>query len=286
MGQHFVPQAHLRRFQNADAPGFVWLHDKKREAPCLVPIEKVAQSPDYYGPEIEKRLANEIELPGNRAIETILARKPLTPRGRRDLAVYIATTLKRGPRRRENGKNLYPKVLAETVAEFRVEVESAAGRGAVSPDRAARLLAQADVAHRKFEAEIPSSVISEFKTPWASTEMIDAVDRMAWRIMTISGGRNRFITSDTPAFIFEGFGLKNPQAELCFPLSPRMTVHGSWQGTNGSLGFVKATEPLVAEINRRMASTTVRLAFCHVKALWLVGLLRKTQYRLNAIRWV
>jgi hypothetical protein len=30
MGHHFVPQAHLHRFECPERPGFVWMYDKER----------------------------------------------------------------------------------------------------------------------------------------------------------------------------------------------------------------------------------------------------------------
>jgi len=48
MGQHFVPQAYLRGFQDSSKPGFIWVQSRRETSTRLASIEDVAQSRDFY----------------------------------------------------------------------------------------------------------------------------------------------------------------------------------------------------------------------------------------------
>jgi hypothetical protein len=66
------------------------------------------------------------------------------------------------------------------------------------------------------------------RTPWPGREMTELIYYMAWRFCT-TRGPSFFITSDNPAFIFECYGLRNDEAELVFPISSDLALHGCWQ---------------------------------------------------------
>lgn len=283
MGHHYVPQAHLRRFQSESHAEFVWIHDKNGGEPRLAAISKVAQSRAYYSSETERILAVNVEAPANIAIEKLIRTESLTASERLSISNYIATMLKRGPRRRQKADQMYPKVLTETVDQLRKEITALARPGKNS-DLIARRLAELDAAEEKFRKKQPSNVTEEIKRPWATKEMLDAIHRMAWRVIHTTGPQ-KFITSDHPVFFSEGCGLAGKEGELSFPLSSTSVLHGCHQGRAGSLIFFAGTQRLVREINRRIASTTIRFAFCHEKSPWLQPVLAKSSPFLSAIRW-
>lgn len=283
MGHHYVPQAHLRRFQASDQADHVWIHDKQGGEPRLAAISKVAQSREYYSPETERALNTDIETPANIAIEKLLRQESLNESERLSVSNYMATMLKRGPRRRRKADEIYPEALAGTVDEVRKEIRALEIPG-INSELITQRLAEVDAVEEQFRNEKPSSVTDEVKRPWASKEMLDAIHRMAWRVVE-SRGPQRFITSDTPVSFFESYGLAGKDAELCFPMSSNRALHGCWQGELGSLTFLTVTQRLVKEINRRIASTTIRFAFCHERSPWLQPVLAKANPYLSIVRW-
>ena len=67
MGHHFVPQAHLRRFEIVGKPKRIWRYDKIEKRWSEAAIKKVAQEPDFYDQEIEVALNEDVEFPSNAA---------------------------------------------------------------------------------------------------------------------------------------------------------------------------------------------------------------------------
>jgi len=282
MGKHYVPQAYLRNFQIPDQPGFIWLYDRHGGDPHIASITKVVQSRDYYSPETEVALARYVEISGNQAMERLLQGKPLNSSERDDLSFYIAVTLMRGPCRRRRAREVYPQVLAETMAEIRSEITAAAsatGSSYVTP-----LLAQIDAVGQQFAVDPPPKVVAQMREPSPYKGMVVAIHDMAWRVLE-SSGPCYFITSDNPAFVPKKLGLGLPDSELCFPLSTTRALHACWQGQRGSLTFVRASQQHVKETNRRLASATERFAFYHEKVLWLPQVLSKRHPDLPTINW-
>jgi hypothetical protein len=282
MGKHYVPQAYLRNFQVPDQPGFVWLYDKRGGEPHTANIAKIVQCHDYYSPETEATLAREVEIPGNQAMEGLLQGELLSSLQRDHLSFYIAVMLMRGPYRRRRAHEMYPQVLAETIAGVRSDIVAAAS--AADATSVAPLLAQIEEIAQRWATIPPSKVEAKLREPWPYQRMVDAIGDMAWRVLETSGPCY-FITSDNPVYFNRELGLGLPESELCFPLSTTRALHGCQQGLRGSLTFVKAPQQLVKDVNRRLATTTEHLAFYHEQAPWLPQVLSKKHPYLPAISW-
>ena len=117
------------------------------------------------------------------------------------------------------------------------------------------------------------------------TEMVRALFGMTWRVL-VSAGPQYFVTTDNPAFFFRAYGLAREESELTFPLSTTHALHGSWRAAGSDLVFLRATQRIVKEINRRLASDTERLAFYHEAAPWLLAIFSKKHPYLSIIRWL
>ena len=76
------------------------MYDKKRKTWSHAGLADVAQQAGFYGAETEKKLANEVESPGNRVLDKLRERQGLSDQERMEAAVYIATMLERVPKRR------------------------------------------------------------------------------------------------------------------------------------------------------------------------------------------
>ncbi len=286
MGQHYVPQMYLNHFEDPGHPGFVWPHDKKSGTARLVKILKTAQAKGFYSESMEKRLAQEVEIPGNNAMEKIRNGGTISPAERLDLAYYVGCMIRRVPYHRRWTRGLLPEVLAATTARFREELQMIAADRGVDPELIAKRLRLYEKAEADFLVATPPKLVEQMDNPIPTEAITSAVYGMTWRVLR-SPGLQYFVTTDNPAFFFraEGYGLGNAPSELSFPLSTSLALHGSRQGPSCGLMFVDATQKTVREINRRLASQTERLAFYHKPAPWLLKFLPNEDPYLSRIVW-
>ena len=123
MGHHYNPQRLLRNFQIPGRPGFIWQHDRWRDAPVCAAISKVAQERDFYGPETEDRLNRLVEVPGGNSIDKIFDQQPLTSEDQVALAIHIGTMLRRTPAHR-----IWAKEISKDIIPGAIEIVRHNGR--------------------------------------------------------------------------------------------------------------------------------------------------------------
>lgn len=284
MGHHFVPQRYLRNFENPSRPGFIWLHDKRGGPARLARITQVAQAKQFYSAETETILARHVETPGNAVIQKLTSQTAITPVERLQLAYYVGVMLKRIPAKRRRSAEMMPGVLADVVSSIREQLEAIASAVHEDPELLARRLREVDSAQKKFALQPPREVLEQIREPWPSEGMLRALFGMTWRVL-VSSGPQYFVTTDNPAFFFRAYGLATEDSELSFPLSTEHALHGSWRTAGSDLIFLRATQSIIKEINRRLASETERLAFYHEPAPWLLKILPKKDLHLSVIQW-
>jgi hypothetical protein len=284
MGHHYVPQRYLQNFSDPARPKLIWLHDKLCGTAKPVAIKKVANEKQFYTPETERRLADQVEIPGNRAIGKLLTGQAVSPSERLELAHYIGIMHERVPYHRKKAAAMMPGMLEEVIERRTSELTALAAEGLGDPELIARRLREFEAVHEKYKRELPASVFEQINDPRSSCRIQLAIYEMTWRIL-VSSGPQFFISTDNPAFFFEGLGLANVESELTFPLSTTHVLHGSWQGPRGGLLRLEVNQKTVREINRRLASSTDRFAFYHREAPWLLKILPKQNQYLSRILW-
>lgn len=289
MGHHYVPQRYLRNFESPERPKWIWLHDKRDLVSKLVSIKTVAQAKQFYTAEDEKRLNLEVEIPGNAVIQKLRVGQVVNghlidPLERVQLAYYIATMIKRVPFRRREFAKLIPEALETAVVSVRADLNRLAEEMKVSPDLVAKRILQVDAYHERCLREPPQTVLDQIRAPWPTERVVATIFNMTWRIMKPQG-LQKFITCDNPAFYFDSYGIGSPKSELVFPLATDLLLHGSWDGQPAGLYLADAPEKMVREFNRRLVSTTERLAFYHREATWLLKILPKENHYLSVIQW-
>ncbi len=284
MGHHFVPQRYLRNFESPGRPGFIWLHDRHGGSPRHVSIAKVAQAKGFYSAATEAILARDVETPANVVIQKLRGNAAITPVERLQLSYYIGVMMKRIPAQRRRSAEMIPGVLKDVVSNLRQGLKSIAHEMRTDPQLLIQRLQEADAVERKFSRQPPPEVLEKIREPWPSEGILRALFGMTWRVL-VSTGPLYFITTDNPAFFFRAYGLAQPKSELSFPLSTTHALHGSWQPAVAELVFLRATQPIVKEINRRLASETERLGFYHETAPWLLTMLAKKKPYLSVIQW-
>jgi hypothetical protein len=259
------------------------MFDKKRGEWSHAAIKKVAQQDDYFSPELEKRLADEIETPGHAALGMLRGGRAPSATQREALVNYIAVMLMRVPRKRRKGRELVPAALRAVVTEARELISGAEAR--IGTERMRKLLADLERAEAKYSAEAPQEVIAKILSPWPTEEMVDAVRRMVWRFSLAAPRASRFFTSDNPACYFESYGVGSPEAELTFPISPDLALLGSHRGLSGSTKVLTLTPELTKEVNRRMAAAAERFIFSSHRAKWIETLATRRDPFLSRITW-
>ncbi len=284
MGHHYVPQQYLKGFEASDEPGAIWTYDKKTHRFARIPIRVVAQEAGYYDPEIEEELSKLVEGPGHSSLAKLRRHESLSGDDRLRLAMYVATMMMRVPRRHRKASELMPSVLNGVIDEVRSRIEEWAKRPDVDQELVARRLAEVEHAHRKVSQDPPTEVVEQIRSPWPSEKVVGLVHGMTWRI-AMSNGENRFLTSDNPAYFFEGYGLGAPEAEITFPLASDIALLASWQGVPRSVISVQAWPELVKEVNRRVASGAERFVFYDERRDWVATVSEKPNPFLRRISW-
>jgi Protein of unknown function (DUF4238) len=282
VGHHFVPQAHLRRFECPRKPGSIWMYDRERRVWAQVAVESAAQARRYYDADVERGLAETIEHPANRAIEKLLKRLRLDNAERTHLSLYLLTMATRGPRQRRKSLETAPIAIAETIKEVRAQIE-AFGEKPGRKAKAEARLKELDALAVKFSKSLPKQVLDQVRTPFASEESLLPVHNMVWRVVPAPSGRF-YITCDTPTHISEWAGVGTPQSELTFPISKDVALIGSHTGRPGTIEYLEPQEDLVREVNRRMVNCVERFIFSHKKEGWIAAG-ADSPPDINRIRW-
>src|SRR5207253_1189879 len=85
-----------------------------------------------------------------------------------------------------------------------------------------------DAVECRFRDQPPCEVTAVIESPWPFASMLVVIHSMYWRIFK-SHGPSYLLTSDNPAYFFEGYGLGHADCELTFPLCTDLILHCSWQ---------------------------------------------------------
>ena len=96
MGDHYIPQYYLRGF-TSPKDGMIWVYEKNGDLKFQSQVKKVANESNYYEPEVENYLSNQIEGPANAVIKKIRERKPINKPDKEKLAIYMIVMYKRVP---------------------------------------------------------------------------------------------------------------------------------------------------------------------------------------------
>jgi Protein of unknown function (DUF4238) len=283
MGHHFVPQQYLRAWESPE-PGMILTYDKKNLSCKLLPIKAVAQAAGFYKAEVEAELAARLEGPANIILDDLRNLRPITEEQRIHFAIYTATMIKRVPRRRRVVRQqVLPNAIESTMNNFLTELQVWAST-TTNRELAERRLKEVEQLRTRFLQEPPKEITDQIDSPWPTTKMIEAVAAMAWRLV-ITQGPQFFITSDNPAFFFEGLGVGTPEGEIAFPLSPTVALMGSNQGTPASITPIEVKQKIVREVNRRMCAGAERSIFTREHQPWLLDAMKKQRPYLSRIGW-
>ena len=266
MGSHYVPQRYLANFRIVEQKRpSIWLFDLANGNVRPAAIVKVAQEPNYYDSTVEKELARKVEPPGNAVLVKLLRRQPISEKERHDFAVYMAVQLKRVPAHRLRGRGLGDEAARAALANISERFSGAVKMGLVKQ-------ADADRAMNHLRAYLPTVkdelVEAQLRLPWAGERVIDAIERMAWRVYH-SSGSSVFLTSDNPFHFERAIGLAKKESRFFLPLGSYAAIEGSWSGRLGETFHSAADEALVRRFNQLTTLNARRFIFCQHDEDWV-----------------
>lgn len=254
MGQHYVPQNYLKGFSDLEHPTMTWMSDKSEPTykPKRLPIKAVAQRPDFYTPEAERKLNTVVEIPAQEQLRRLAAGERIEYVDRLIVAIYIQVMALRVP----STRNVLSDMVRDGVADFVAELkrnpnEVPAGMNEES------FHALLDTRQQCISENGPS--LEPMREPWIQQELVDMIYTMTWTVIR-TDAPNAFLTGDNPVSFTHETGLLHPDGELTFPISSQAALHASWHGET-DLMFVAGSQYVVAEINRRTACGAERFLF-------------------------
>jgi hypothetical protein len=257
------------------------MYDKQTRRFKQLPIDKVAQAPNYYPDDVEIYLNEKVEMPGSDGIEKLLRNQYLSEEERWSVAKHIFIMHSRGPRRRRLNQGKEVAALAKVIEKMHQDLICAEALGRnVQPHRE-----ELRRLEEKWSKQVPEFVDRMARTPFESPNTISAVSKMAWHVFPAAEGYAH-ITSDTPARFFEGLGIATPDAEFTITLSKEIALVGNNRGIPGTTTFYSSVSlQTTKEINRRIISTTERFIYSSESFAWIDVVGQKQVHYLSNIRW-
>lgn len=280
MGDHYIPKYYLKGF-TGDTGNLIWTYDRASSTKFRASIENVGHEVNFYSPEMEQYLANKVEGPGNKVIEKIRERQPLTDEDKRSLSEYMVVFMKRVPQSIERYKERAPDAAQRVKQKLDNELDSLM---LADPSRAPALGKVQQIGRQLLDqfAENPSKdVWLDLLPPDTTPKSIDAICAMTWCCLTYDA-KPAFLTCDNPVYFHTGMGLTDERAEVTFPLSSNVALWATWR-KDLQEGYFPACMPKVKEFNRRMAHNATRFVFHAIDEYWVLPFVCKGRYKLNRI---
>lgn len=286
MGKHYVPRQYLRGFCDPAEPETITQFNRRKGVFNRPAVGKAAQEPDFYDPDVEKKLTDYVENPANPVLAKLRKGEGIDSRERSALTDYIATMLHRVPHNRMLFIRHAPDLFAETVSDVKRKITQMAEAGVITREQGKIRFQEADQIYAQHRDNPAHLAMARVREPWPSLRVCQAIHEMTWRLLTPKGSIE-FITSDNPVFFFECYGLATPNSEMSFPLSPTLLLHGCFDG-----GFqyekIGITDHMAKEFNRRTFSRSTQMLFSRKVEEWIrtMGSGNPAHVHLSRINWV
>jgi len=278
MRNHYLPKYYLKGF-SGNSGDYVCVYDKCRRSSFITHRNNVAIEAGFYPPEVDQRLANEIEGPANEVLVKVRQRNEITDDDKSVLAKYLLTMFKRVPR----GKQRVREQILETIhrschnEDRLVEMIMAsnprlANLAPENRDQVRRILRDQldDLARDPQEVYLKhlQSDETDIAIPWMTT--------MTWQFLTFDD-EPAFLTCDNP-FYLTPIGLLKPQSEISFPISSNITLSATRRTRLGE-GYISISERVVRQMNRRIAANATRFVYHSRYEDWILPFITKPKWR-------
>ncbi|MDY0042656.1 MAG: DUF4238 domain-containing protein [Desulforhabdus sp.] len=281
MGDHYIPQFYLRGFTEAPEVDLVWVYRKGGEEPFKTSIRNIAQENQFYSPETEKYLANEIEWPASKIIQKIRGQRPITHEDKVTLSKYMVVMWKRVPRCKRWVTDKAPEIMAPVFDRFDNELAELGKQNPSKIDLVERRRKELRELRESKEDKFVSDMWLESIPPDKTPQSVNILSQMTWGFLTAGSGQY-FITSDNPLFFFPEIGIGRKESEVSFPIAKNIALLATWRIDIGE-GFFPARDRVVKEINQRTASISTKFLYGPYQEAWIQALANKGKFNLNRI---
>jgi hypothetical protein len=190
--------------------------------------------------------------------------------------------LTRGPRHRKKSLERVPKAMAETNAEIEAEIRQWIADEPNDP-MAHQRLKEFELARTKFSAEIPQSIADQIRRPFWSERTVECIHNMFWHLLPAPQG-TYFVTCDTPAHLFDCYGVGTLKSEYTITLAKGFALIGE-HNRNWGIKYERPYTQIAKEVNRRIISHAERFVFSPRKDIWIATVAQKTAPYLSRIDW-
>lgn len=262
MGDHYVPKFYLKGFTN-NSDNLIWAYRNGSSKRFKVSLNNIGHEVDFYSPEVEEYLANEIEGPANDVIAKIRNREKITDEEKRILTEYLVVFYQRTP----HGLNRFKERAPDTIEEMRSNLHQKIDEiKRNNPDKNALIKKrkeQIDQILNNFSNDPPKEAWLKYIKPDNLPKVKEAIAKKTWRFLTFDL-QPAFITCDHPLFFFTGMGLGHKHSELTFPISKNVVLWATWR-KDLEKGYFQTSGKLVTEFNNRIASNATRHIFFPMK---------------------
>ncbi len=280
MGKHFIPQFYLKGFTDIKIPSSIWVYEKGGQRIFNTSPKNIAHGKRFYPDETELYLSNEIESPSNPVLNKIRERKAITQKDKVSLSNYITVMLKRVPYAKERLKTAAPKVSEELEKDIDAEFEKRRKKNPSKTRELEKRRREAKGILNRISGESLEDVWLDVIPQEMTPKISRLLSQMTWRFF-ICEEPNSFLSCDNPVFFHESIGMAKEHSELTFPISSHIVLWVTWWGQDGE--YINATNLIIKEINRRMASNATRFIYFNKKRDWVVTLANKKTHRLHLI---
>jgi hypothetical protein len=276
MGQHTLPQYYLHGFAQPKKEK-LWMYEKGKEHPLLLPIRGIAQENKLYG-NVESYLAEEIENPANNVLKKISCRDSVSADDKKALSKYIFVFTKRVPAAFKRFQNSAPKIAKDNMDELDRYLRDYEAK---NPDRAGHC----NKIRKNAQRIMDDLVKNPSKEVWAGAiqsnngNAQEFLNQMTWTFY-VCKDPDIFITSDNPVFIHRSIGVRPKHSDMSFPILKNISLLASWQNLRDQQ-YLEATSQQIKELNRRTAYNATRFVYSPVEKDWITDLLNKKEHQIH-----
>jgi hypothetical protein len=278
MRNHYLPKYYLKGFSDKSGD-YICVYDKSQRSSFKTHLKNVAVEAGFYPPEVDQRLANQIEGPANKVLAKIRRPIEITDHDKSLLAKYLLTVFKRVPR----GKQRVKEHILETIRRFRHNKDQLAETIMASNPQLANLAPEdRDQVRRILRDQLddlardPQEVYLKHLQSEETDIAIPWMTSMTWQFLTFDD-EPAFLTCDNP-FYLTPIGLLKPRSEFSFPISSHIILSAT-RRTGAREGYLPTSERVVKQMNRRIAANATRFVYHSRDEEWILPFITKPKWR-------
>ncbi len=280
MGDHYIPKYYLQGF-TSPKDGMIWVYEKNGDLKFQSQVVNVANENNYYEPEVEKYLANQIEGPANAVIKKIRERKSINKSDKEKLAIYMIVMYKRVPQSIIRMNEMAPGIAEKMKNQWDQDIDELIKE---EPEKAEFYNSRREELHAnldKYSKNPPKDFWLSLIPPDRTPNIVMALKQMNWCFLTWDEYPT-FLTCDNPVFHFPWMGIGKSESEVTFPISSNIVLLANWR-TNIKETYYETNEKAIREINQRTAFNTTRFAYHARDEYWIPKFICKKKTNFNLL---